>query len=990
MSLKDNPFNLMSPDSHREKRSISVSLNKRKHGGGMVPMNTLTLSSPNRLPNSSPLSQLSQSSHINKLQSSPLHKYQSSSKTKNIVNTKSYEERHRAQHLREQLAKFNSPSTKSPSSKSSSKSPSKSPSKTPSKSPTPTPPRLSTPILPSRHKPVYKFEKDPTTSPPRIDNEDDDIQDSFCEMISISENQLDREPVVAISVRSIKHNNREYESNDTFKLCISSNQEYMYVCQNDQIIKKLVVSRNQLSMILFAKDCLLIELRSNRGYIQAYHYSRDANLRGYFKNHKQWNVDPSMTVGAESIEENISRINDLRDDGSDRDRTLDEKTDIFLTIPPDRFGIGATYSRATRSKTRDSPGCTIFEGLTGGKTSREPINIVDSQETFKPLEKPLPFTPDLKYAFSHNKVFTITYSDFKTLYNNDWINDSVIDFFIEYEIEQAIEQNLIKTNEIYAFNSFFYTKLMTKSNSQEDTKYYGNIKRWLNKLDIMKFPSVIIPINENAHWYGCIIRGLPKLLEQAIIEKNKVVPDDESDDKMSKLKHQDLEKEDQEEVKLSPKDLEAFNFQDSLFQDETNTQEKDSETVRPPQKHTRFQADIFVFDSLGQKHGNISNPLKRCIIDYCKDKHDVVLEKAQIRVQNVRVPKQNNFNDCGIHVIYNIRKWLSNITECERIWKSTYLKHVTRSLFKAEERNTMRKQLIDILLTLHKNQPVQGNMKPDKYHSDDDIEVIEVTPDSMESKPTETLQDVSKPVKATASPALRSSKNTTSSPASKPAKAITSSPASNAITSPELPLSPQTQETHNHRTLDPKAREALFPEIFINQSLNHAFSGSFIQEHVIEKLDSLFEKRNVVLSREQLKAISEYINKVNHVLTGSHESTSRHDELFRNLESQLESMNKLDTDRPRYQNLEIEYVIKKPSDILDSDDINESVNGVSQLHITQAPLYQLINVSDETITSNTNILDSPKNKDIKVLNKSKLHEPFSPTPKSASKRRKII
>lgn len=70
------------------------------------------------------------------------------------------------------------------------------------------------------------------------------------------------------------------------------------------------------------------------------------------------------------------------------------------------------------------------------------------------------------------------------------------------------------------------------------------------------------------------------------------------------------------------------------------------------------------------------------------------------------------------------------------------------------------------------------------------------------------------------------------------------------------------------------------------------------------------------MSREQLKAISEYINKVNHVLTGSHESTSRHDELFRNLESQLESMNKLDTDRPRYQNLEIEYVIKKPSDIL--------------------------------------------------------------------------
>lgn len=73
---------------------------------------------------------------------------------------------------------------------------------------------------------------------------------------------------------------------------------------------------------------------------------------------------------------------------------------------------------------------------------------------------------------------TISYNDFKTLYNNGWINDSVIDFFIEYEIDEAVKNvPTLARSDVFAFSSFFFTKLVSKPAGQANTDYYENIKR---------------------------------------------------------------------------------------------------------------------------------------------------------------------------------------------------------------------------------------------------------------------------------------------------------------------------------------------------------------------------------------------------------------------------------------------------------------------------------------------------------------------------------
>lgn len=117
----------------------------------------------------------------------------------------------------------------------------------------------------------------------------------------------------------------------------------------------------------------------------------------------------------------------------------------------------------------------------------------------------------------------------------------------------------------------------------------------------------------------------------------------------------------------------------------------------------RWGVEIFVFDSLGLRRDNVKKPLKAFLIDYCKDKFNYDVNTDQIRVTAAKVPRQNNYNDCGLHVIYNVKKWLLNIEACESFWRK-WQRGAARTIFLADERNKMRRYWIETLLKLHSEQ----------------------------------------------------------------------------------------------------------------------------------------------------------------------------------------------------------------------------------------------------------------------------------------------
>ncbi|KAK6200521.1 uncharacterized protein RJT21DRAFT_44540 [Scheffersomyces amazonensis] len=806
-------------------------------------------------------------------------------------------------------------------------------------------------------------------------------------------------PKCSIDLESLKINNNSPLENgqNTLQLHISYNDDYIYFTNFNKIIDNSIIpKKGYLKSAIFSKLSIIFEMKGFKGFIVAKPLNSHIPLREYFRHSSEWGID--VNILSQKMVDKI--IVQLAQACQFPDSTLFKSTTRLDSLAASEF----FSPRSTRSKTRDLE----FNFL--GKSSKDPINIIpDSQNSFNGLnikdsnsttgyrtrnrrinyaenlddevlvrETPAPFSPDLKYKFAHNKIVTITYSDFKTLYNNDWINDSVIDFFIQYEIDKAIHQyKVLGSEEIYALNSFFFTKLMSKSDSESTPNYYANIKRWLIKLDLMKYPYVILPINENAHWYCCIIKGLPQLLEQGLNEKA-------AKEKAANEEADRFTFENNSNNTTTPETITEID--DEII----DSPEKGSSTSPPLKKPRHYQTEIFVFDSLAQTHSNINVPLKRFIIDYCKDKYDIDLQKHQIRVFNARVPKQSNFNDCGIHVIYNFKKWLYNIADCERMWRGSYNMQQARSLFVAEERDSTRKQLIDILLKLHKE---QESTQFDNSHvgesdvaeSEDDLEVIECTPESEskkevseidpKSEKSEPQRDitnesvteidhVSEQVRENDTTHNKSKHRTEPEleheigavPEPEPDPESEPDPNPNPNPKPEVESEVETERESESqlkglsedanttidlspvsypKTLDPRAQ---LDKLFINKALNQRYEGKPINEHVVTLLNALYDKKNIEPQATELELIANLIEEVPSYESDKDEVVSK----IRDFQTQLEALPKQSVNslRPRHQEFRIDPN-GIPSDLTtsqyDSDEVNESVSRLRISQITKSP-----------------------------------------------------
>lgn len=506
------------------------------------------------------------------------------------------------------------------------------------------------------------------------------IRDCFDNAVTIPAKDLRDEPAVSINLKSFHKVGGAYYRSTMHRLHslqISRNGEYICIFERDSPKSDFLINIDtQLKSLSFAPEAFVMELDEGHETIIASHYGRDKEVREYFQNNPTNKVDPSKTLSGNALQRLEKTVQ------------LENDNDFDFT--------GRKVSRNRPSRVRTRLESKAFWSLVAEENKEDPLDIVKAtddpaiesifvEDDYVPYEKPAPFDPDLQYTFPDNKIFRITAKDFATLYNNDWINDAVMDFCIRFDIEEAITQGFVKREDVYAFNSFFYTKLM----SGKTGDYYDRVKRWVQKIDLMSFSHIIMPINEKHHWYCCIIRGLPTLLEMIKLEGEK-----------------------------------------------SDTERQDSE-----EKFKKWGVDIFVFDSLGLRRDNVKKPLKAFLIDYCKDKYNYHVNTDQIRVTAARVPRQNNYNDCGLHVIYNVKKWLLNIEACESFWRKGQ-RAAMRTIFLADERNKMRRYWIDTLLKLHSEQiPANGNTSGANIEEEDDDDIVEIVDTKTIVQPSFPLLD---------------------------------------------------------------------------------------------------------------------------------------------------------------------------------------------------------------------------------------------------------
>lgn len=106
------------------------------------------------------------------------------------------------------------------------------------------------------------------------------------------------------------------------------------------------------------------------------------------------------------------------------------------------------------------------------------------------------------YPPSGTGALNIMKSDLARLGPSEFLNDTLIEFGLKLWLSELREKNKALADDIHIFSSFFYKKLHNRKDSAEG---YQSVRKWTAKFDLFSKKYVIVPINENLHWYLAVI-----------------------------------------------------------------------------------------------------------------------------------------------------------------------------------------------------------------------------------------------------------------------------------------------------------------------------------------------------------------------------------------------------------------------------------------------------------------------------------------------------
>ena len=138
-----------------------------------------------------------------------------------------------------------------------------------------------------------------------------------------------------------------------------------------------------------------------------------------------------------------------------------------------------------------------------------------------------PWKKPLTYPKVGKKKTTVEWSDLERLDEGEFLNDNLISFYLRY-LEQRLEEERPElAKRVYFFNTFFFATLTNTHKGKKRFNYEG-VQKWTRSVDLFTYDYIIVPINEQAHWYLAIICNLPALdRELAMPEDGATSPTEE-------------------------------------------------------------------------------------------------------------------------------------------------------------------------------------------------------------------------------------------------------------------------------------------------------------------------------------------------------------------------------------------------------------------------------------------------------------------------------
>lgn len=211
---------------------------------------------------------------------------------------------------------------------------------------------------------------------------------------------------------------------------------------------------------------------------------------------------------SESLEDSKPKSNTQgKVDGASESRTVASRqkveSDEGVEIPVKKFRPSEPEKegRTTRRTTRASEKSTARDD-DAPRLERQPSPRDDPAR--KKWKKPL------VYPRVGKKKAEVSVHDRDRLRDYEFLNDNLIGFYMRFLQDHLERTNKEAARRIYFFNSYFFDTL-TKTPKGERGINYSGVEKWTRGVDLFSYDYIVVPINQDAHWYVAIICNLPSL-----------------------------------------------------------------------------------------------------------------------------------------------------------------------------------------------------------------------------------------------------------------------------------------------------------------------------------------------------------------------------------------------------------------------------------------------------------------------------------------------
>lgn len=435
---------------------------------------------------------------------------------------------------------------------------------------------------------------------------------------------------------------------------------------------------------------------------------------------------------ADNVQSQHGLDRQIKQQSATDDEIVYEQPDEREKLQPSARSRMQGNAEPTSSQLLPSPYFPGDSNRVSRKSTRQSKPVIERSPTPPPLpprwtetHKLEPWHQPVMFPTTGARRTAVDFQDIERLDEGEFLNDNLVGYALR-RIEEGMAPE--HKSKVHFFNSYFFTSLTSKNGRKAFN--YDAVKKWTKQNDLFNTPYVVVPINENLHWFVAIICNLPNLLrkpapldDQAAdvaettaapqrssaqpspIRDPEEIPDSQDPPKPDEQAMRRLSLGESENGKATVEGIFEFDENNILVTQKNGKSNKKSKKRAAPslRKYPTDKPTIITLDSFGVGHPGQVSTLKKYVEAEALDKRGMEAAAAGIQGMTAAgIPVQSNYCDCGLYLV-------GYVAEFAKDPEGFVNKVLTRQLdqdsdFASFDPSKKREELRDDLLRLHAEQ----------------------------------------------------------------------------------------------------------------------------------------------------------------------------------------------------------------------------------------------------------------------------------------------